>query len=117
MNQKDLDDYIFLKIVAYDSIAKCISILRKYTSASMGEIKEAIESNDFVYSSEHISHPGVKRLAKCYDELTAAGVTVEIYELGMLCSRDIIDNLIESHAQTEREVDEDIERELAEDGE
>ena len=35
MNQKDLDDYIFLKIVAYDSLSKCISILRKYTSASM----------------------------------------------------------------------------------
>jgi len=35
----------------------------------------------------------------------------------MLCSREIIGNLIESHAQTEREVDEDIERELAEDDE
>lgn len=104
----------FLKIVAYESIAKCISILRKYTSASMREIKKAIESNDFVYSSEHVSHPGVKKLARCYDELTAAGATVEIYELGILSSREIIANLIESHQQTEREVEEDIERELAE---
>jgi hypothetical protein len=80
----------------------------------MREIKKAIESNDFVYSSEHVSHPGVKKLARCYDELTAAGATVEIYELGILSSREIIANLIESHQQTEREVEEDIERELAE---
>ena len=114
MNERDLSENIYLKITKYDSIAKCVSILRKYTSASMGEIKSAIESNDFVYHSKHVSHPGVKKLAKCYDELTAAGIEVEIYELGLLTSREIIGNLIQSHKQTEKEVEEQIELELAE---
>ena len=114
MNQKDLYDNIYLKIIKYNSLSKCVSILRKYSSASIAEIKSAIESNDFVYHSKHISHPGVKKLAKCYDELTSAGIEVEIYELGMLSSREIIGNLIQSHKQTEDEVEEQIERELAE---
>ncbi len=114
MNQKELNENIYLKIVRYHSFAKCVSILRKYSSASIAELKSAIESNDFVYHSKHISHPGVKKLAKCYDELTAAGIEVEIYELGILSSREIIGNLIQSHEQTEKEVEEQIELELAE---
>ena len=114
MTERDISENIYLKITKYDSIAKCVSILRKYTSASMGEIKSAIESKDFVYHSKHVSHPGVKKLAKCYDELTAAGIEVEIYELGMITSREIIGNLIQSHKQTEKEVEEQIELELVE---
>lgn len=114
MNEREIDKYIFLKILSYDSIAKCISILRKYTTASVGDIKKAIEANDFVYSSEHISHPGVIRLAQCYDELTAAGIKVEIYELGLPCSREILGNLIESHKLTEDEIEKEIDLELAE---
>ena len=67
-----------LKVKSAPSIAKCISIVRKYNPISMAEIKGAIESGDYVFTTTVISHPGVKTLKKCYDELVKSGVEMEI---------------------------------------
>ncbi len=64
----------------------------------------------------YISHSGVRSIRKCYDELTKIGAEVEIYEHEELSSREFLSNLIGSHRQTEREVGEQIEREVAEEG-
>jgi len=107
---------IGLKIKSAGSIAKCIAIIRKYNPISMAEIKNAIEKNDYVLTCSYISHPGVRKIRKCYDELTKIGAEVEIYEHEDLTSREFISNLIGSHRQTEREVAEQIDREVAEEG-
>jgi len=49
---------IALKIISTPSMAKCISIIRKYNPISMGEIKKAIESAEYVLTCPYISHPG-----------------------------------------------------------
>ncbi len=107
---------IGLKIKSTGSIAKCIAILRKYNPISMAEIKKAIETNNYVLTCSYISHPGVRMIRKCYDELTKAGITVEIYERDRLTDREYISNLIGSHRQTEREVAAQVDREVAEAG-
>ena len=94
------------------SMAKCISIVRKYNAISMAEIKSTIESGGYILTCSYISHPGVRKIRKCYDELTKAGIEVEIYEHDRLTTREMISNLISSHRQTDREVQEQIDAEV-----
>ena len=104
---------IGLKIKSTPSIAKTISIIRKYRFVSMAEIKAAIESGEYVLSCSCISHSGVRTIRKCYDELTKSGTEVEIYERDELISRELISNLIASHRQTEIEVEAAVDAEVA----
>lgn len=106
---------IGLKVVSYTSIAKCISVIRKYNPISMAEIKNAIETNNYILTCSYISHPGVRMIRKCYDELTKSGVVVEIYEHDRLTDRELISNLISSHRQTNKEVWKAVNREVEED--
>ncbi len=108
---------IGLKIKSTPSVAKVISIIRKYRYVSMAEIKAAIESGEYVVTCSCISHSGVKMIRKCYDELTKNGSEVEIYERDELISRDLISNLIASHRQTDREVEAAVDAEVAAEGE
>lgn len=102
-----------LKIKATSSMAKCISIVRKYNPISIAEIKNAIESKNYIYTTTVINTSGVRTLRKCYDELTKKGADVEIFERDEPVTREIISNLIESHRQTEKEVLAQIDAEVA----
>ncbi len=112
-------DYIYtpgiigIKIQTTTSMAKCISIIRKYNPVSMGEIKSAIELREYVLTSSTIDSPGIRKIRKCYDELEKAGIDAEIYERDELISREIISNLIQSHRQTEKEVRAQVDAEVA----
>ena len=115
----DYDDFeigeIGIKIKNAPSMAKCISIIRKYNPVSMGEIKKNIESDNYVLTCSYISHPGVRKIRKCYDELRKAGIEADLYEDDELTDRELISNLISSHRQTEREVREQVDAEVAAD--
>ena len=112
-------EYIFtpgmigLVIRSTPSMAKSIAIIRKYNPVAMSEIKKAIESGDYVLTCEYSDESGVRKIRRCYDQLTKAGMSVEIYEHERLTSREILTNLIQSHRQTEREVRAQVEAEAA----
>ena len=108
---------ISIKIKSTSSMAKAISIIRKYNPVSMSEIKTAIESGKYVLEHSVLSTSGIRATRKCYDELIKAGSEVEIYERDRLISREILSNLINSHRQTEREVRAQIDAEVAAEGE
>ena len=94
---------IGLKIVKYDSIATCISIIRKYKNVSMNEIKSDIESNNFAYTCSYTSDSGVRKLRKCYDELTKKGIEVEIHAHDQLADRQLLSNLLTMYKEIEDE--------------
>ena len=102
-----------LKIKSTSSMAKCISIVRKYNPISMADIKCAIESGNYIFTTTVISHSGVRTLRKCYDELVKSGAIVEIFERDKLITRELVSNLISSHHQTDREVQAQIDAEVA----
>ena len=104
---------IGLKIKSVSSMAKCISIIRKYNPVSMSEIRGAIDNSNFIFSASVLNDSGIKKIRKCYDELVKVGCTVEIYENDEIISRDLISNLIDSHKQIEQEVQEQIDAEIA----
>ena len=109
------DDNIGLVIVSYDSFAKCISVIRKYNPVSISEIKKRIETKKYVLDCRYTSTSGVRKIRRCYDELTKNGVVVEIYEHGDLTSREFISNLLGMYQEIEREIDDMIDLETEQD--
>ncbi len=115
-------DYVYkpgkfgIKIKATPSIAKSISILRKYNSLPISELKAAIEAGYYVLECPYVSSPGVRMIRRCYDELSKAGNDVEIYEHDRLTTREFLCNIIKSHRQTEREVRAQVDAEVAAEG-
>ena len=80
------------------------------------KVKKAIESSEYVLTCPYISHPGVRMIRKCYDELSKAGIEVDIYEHERLTDRELLSNLIASHRQTEREVRAQVDAEVDAEG-
>lgn len=108
--------YVCLKIKEYPSIAKCISILRKYNPVPMSEIKTAIECNAYVLSYRYTSDSGLRKIRKCYDELSQNGIAAEIYEHDTLTTREFITNLLNTYHEIELETQEMIDAEVAAEG-
>ena len=98
-------------------MAKCISIVRKYNPISMADIKNAIESNDYILTTTVINDSGVKALRKCYDELVKNGSEVEIFERDRPITRELVSNLISFNRHINQEIQAQVDAEVeAEDG-
>lgn len=90
---------------------KYISILRKYTNNSISEIKELLNNNDFILSYNLLEIDELLEMKKIVSLLLEAGAKVHIFEVNREVSTEFLDNLIESHLDTERyleEVDEQM---------
>ena len=111
------NDAIGLVVKSCPSMAKCISVIRKYRPISMAEIKKDIETGHYVFECEYINTSGLQMLRKCYDELVKLGAVVEIYEQGRLTTRQFISNLIGSYRSIERETEMMIDLEVGDDEE
>ncbi len=111
-----MQDKIGLVVKSTDSIAKCISIIRKYNPVSIGEIKNAIDSGQFVFYCKYTSDSGIRKVRRCYDELVKTGATVEIYEDGDLTTREFISNLVDTYKEIADETDAIIDAEVSENG-
>ncbi|MFJ7934352.1 hypothetical protein [Sporosarcina sp. NPDC096371] len=90
---------------------KYISILRKNTNKSISEIKELLNNNDFILSYNLLEIDELLEMKKIVSLLLEAGAKVHIFEENREVSIEFLDNLIESHLDTERyleEVDEQM---------
>ena len=105
---------IGLKVKSAAPTAKAVSIIRKYRDSSMAEIISDIKDGNYILKSTVISHPGVRMIRKCYDELIKSGIEAELYERDQLITRELVSNLIKSHRQTDREVAMQVEKEATE---
>ncbi len=105
-----------LKIKSTPSMAKCISIVRKYNPVSMADIKSFIESGDYILTTTVINDSGVKVLRKCYDELVKNGSEVEIFERDKPITRELLSNLISFNRHIDREIQAQVDAEVAAEG-
>jgi len=90
---------------------KYISILRKKTNKSISEIKELLNNNDIILSYHLLEIDELLEMKKIVSLLLEAGAKVHIFEENREVSIEFLDNLIESHLDTERyleEVDEQM---------
>lgn len=115
MNQHP-EDRIGLVIKSTNSIAKCISIIRKYNPISISEIKKSIDNKSFVFDCDYTNDSGIRKVRRCYDELIKTGATVDIYEDGDLTTREFISNLLESYREIDEETQAQIDAEVEAEG-
>jgi hypothetical protein len=106
-------DRIGIVVKSTDSPAKVISIVRKYNPVSMAEIKQSIGTDEFIFSCDDTNDSGIRKVRRCFDELTKIGAEVEIYEDGELSSRELISNLIDTYHEIELETQAIIDEEVA----
>ncbi|MEK5104924.1 hypothetical protein MKX83_23555 [Cytobacillus sp. FSL M8-0252] len=85
---------------------KHISILRKNTNMSISEIKKLINNNDFILSYNLLEIDELLKMRKIVLLLLDAGAKVHIFEENREVSIQFLDNLIESHLDTERYLEE-----------
>lgn len=109
-------DIIKLKIAKDNSVVKYVKILRGFDSSlSMSDIKSRIESDDFVMEFdledfdvlEDLSGVDRKRVFReMIDSLCRAGAQVSLYQDDEPISLEILDNLLDSYDEADRQVQE-----------
>ena len=99
-------DKVGIKIKSNDKIAKSISIIRKYTNLSIGEIKAKIINDEYVMVCGYTDEDGIKNIVKAYKDVTSLGVDVVIYEHDRVTTVDLLMNLINMYSDIERDMQE-----------
>ena len=74
-------DTIGLKVMAPESIAKCIQIIRQFNTSPMSTIRERITHHEYVLVYSYTDRIGLKRIIQCYKKLESSGIVPEVYEL------------------------------------
>ena len=93
------------------NVVKYISILRKNTDKSISEIKELLNNNDFILSYDLLEIDELLEMKRIVSLLLEAGAKVHIFEENREVSIEFLDNIIDSHLDTKRyleEVDEQM---------
>ena len=114
-----------LKIRTEGNSSKVISILRRFDqSLSIGEIRKQMQANDFVVKYDLLhwditeEMAGIDRISKfksLIQSLEECGAQVEIYGGDELISREFFENSMQTLREISDEVDEDMDREAADD--
>ncbi|SEP68284.1 hypothetical protein SAMN02910289_00334 [Lachnospiraceae bacterium RM5] len=103
---------IGIKISQYNSLAKCINIIRKYREASINDIKSEIESHEFIFTCDFTDTIGLNNLITCYDELSKEGAILTIQEQDRVITRDVLQNLSQMHKELHEETLSEIDNEV-----
>jgi hypothetical protein len=99
---------IGLKICDTVSLAKSISIIRKYNPIPMSEIKCQILTNKYVLVYPRIDDQGLKKVINCYKDLTNAGLKAELYEGNdEPTTIELLQNLDRTYDEISDEIDND----------
>ncbi len=107
------DDVIGIKIVSYTSTANVVRIIRKYSKSSMAEIKNAVNTGEFVYAVDQYDEGALDDIIRCRKELVDAGIEVQLYMGDEQVSLQFIRNLRESSREIGYEVEAEAELENA----
>lgn len=99
-------DSVGIKIKGNDKIAKCISIIRKYTNLSIGDIKDKIINNEYVMVYGYTDEDGIKNIVKAYKKVTSLGADAVIYEHDRVTTIDFLMNLISMYSDIARDMQE-----------
>ncbi|SDB40108.1 hypothetical protein SAMN02910298_01959 [Pseudobutyrivibrio sp. YE44] len=105
-------DMIGIKVKTKDQITSCIKVLRSYTELSMGEIKQLISSDDYVYECRFVDGKGIKKIISICNDLNAVNVETEIFEHGRTTNIEFLMNLVNTYSEIEADVDRIIDEEI-----
>ncbi|MHC8520835.1 hypothetical protein ACPJHQ_05420 [Rossellomorea sp. H39__3] len=95
-----------VKIEKDTQVLRYIPIVRKRTGKSISVLKESLENNDYILTCNGINIDELLEMKKTIGLLLNAGAAVHIFEGDREVSVEFLDNVIESHMDTERVLEE-----------
>lgn len=100
-------NYVGLKLSQDDPIARCVSVIRKIEpDLSIADINSRIKNDEYVLSYDYTDDSGVKKIIKCYEELSKYGIKPRLFELDDTeCGIDILRNLAGMYDEIGDEID------------
>ena len=105
-----------IKVPKDSPIPKCVSVIRKLEpSTAISEISSRIKYDEYVFSCDYVDDSGIKKIIKCYEELTRLGIVSNIYEQGRETNIQFIHNLNQTYEEIGEEIEAEIEDELEND--
>ena len=97
-------DAVGIKVISQNEINRCIKILRKYCKLSIGEIKEAIISNNYVVECSYVKEEGIVNIIKLYKELCDNNIQAQLYEHERITNVEFLENLVETYYEINEEI-------------
>ena len=97
-------DTVGIKVISQNEINRCIKILRKYCKLSIGEIKEAIISNNYVVECSYVKEEGIVNIIKLYKELCDNNIEAQLYEHERITNVEFLENLVETYYEINEEI-------------
>ncbi|VXC56299.1 conserved hypothetical protein [Bacillus sp. 349Y] len=95
-----------VKIEKDTQVLKYIPIVRKRTGKSISELKESLENENYILTCNGINIDELLEMKNTIGLLLNAGAAVHIFEGDREVSVEFLDNVIESHMDTERFLEE-----------
>lgn len=111
-----MNSTVGIKIIENNITPNGIMIIREYynNEKSISDIKELIESNDYIVVCDYIDKTGIERILELYSKLSNEGIKCELYEHDMKTTAEFLNNLLVLYRQTEKEVEEEMDWEAEE---
>lgn len=97
---------INIKVTRDKNEVKYVSIIKRAANKSIAEIKEKLCDNTYVLSCDSTDIDGMIKMNEVIGLLQGAGAKVIVYENDMEVGKKFLENLIESHFDTEKFLDE-----------
>lgn len=99
---------IGLKIESYKSFAECAKVVRQFQNYSISELKKRIDEHDYILCYACTDDSGIKKVIKCYEELTAIGNDISLYELDhRLTTIELVRNRDQMYDEISNEIDDE----------
>ncbi|MBO4846654.1 MAG: hypothetical protein J5525_10145 [Lachnospiraceae bacterium] len=99
------------KVTSQSPIASIVKIVRRYKDFSIADIKNKVEKNEYIFTSDVIDKSGNRIMLKCIKELNKANITTQLYESDEAIDLQLLKNWLGSSRQTLIEIEAETELE------
>lgn len=93
---------IQFKILKDENKLKYIPTIRKATNKSISEIKDSLVNCSYIYICDLGNIEELQDMSTLIEDLLAKGAKIELYEDERLVNVEFLKNIIESHFDTEK---------------
>ena len=111
-----MNSTVGIKIIENNATPNGIMIIREYynNAKSISEIKELIDSNNYIAICDYIDKSGIEKILELYSKLYNEGIKCELYEHDAKTTTEFLNNLLQSYFETEKEVEQEMDWESEE---
>lgn len=107
-----MNSTIGIKVNRNAPLAKVAPIIRKYRPLSISDIKEKINTGEYIISCEYTDDIELNNILHCYRQLQSIGVSASLFEHDRACDFQLLKNLSSTYKEISEMIDKEIEQEL-----